>query len=206
MLARVAAACACVLARTIERAVNHCGPCGAVECSVLIIVYQWITKTKPNQIESSSSPGNPTQPHRHSDRCCSLPDPFLPQDILNSIRRWELQRHRVVFEDSQCRFKCETMNQEALSFTLTQINHLVSSLNKKNFEQNSRQIEAVNFHFHFSFFHSNDYFAFWAGGFVVFSPSWWNKLEIGSQNQQQNYGSCSVVEWAMCSSVMSIAF
>lgn len=46
----------------------------------------------------------------------------------------------------------ETMNQEALSFTLTQINHLVSNLNKKNFEQNSRQIVSVNCFSHFFYF------------------------------------------------------
>lgn len=41
----------------------------------------------------------------------------------------------------------ETMNQEALSFSLTQIDKLVSNLKKKNFEHNSRQIEAVRFFF-----------------------------------------------------------
>ncbi|XP_031617580.1 CCR4-NOT transcription complex subunit 1-like [Contarinia nasturtii] len=35
------------------------------------------------------------------------------------------------------------MNQEALSFSLTQINYLVSTLKKKNFDQNSRQIESL---------------------------------------------------------------
>lgn len=47
----------------------------------------------------------------------------------------------------------ETMNQEALSFTLTQINQLVSNLNKKNFEQHSRQIVAVIISF--LFYHCN---------------------------------------------------
>lgn len=37
-----------------------------------------------------------------------------------------------------------TMNQEALSFTLTQITHLLSNLNKKNYTQNSRQLASVS--------------------------------------------------------------
>lgn len=35
------------------------------------------------------------------------------------------------------------MNQESLSFTLTQISYLVSNLNKKNFVQSKQQISQV---------------------------------------------------------------
>lgn len=40
------------------------------------------------------------------------------------------------------------MNQDSLSFTLTQISYLVSNLNKKNFTQNTKQISLVSPLFH----------------------------------------------------------
>lgn len=71
------------------------------------------------------------------------PSPPLPRNI------WISQFADESFNDTESCLKTlnaalnETMNQEALSFTLTQINHLASNLNKKNFEQNSRQIDSV---------------------------------------------------------------
>lgn len=44
------------------------------------------------------------------------------------------------------------MNQDSLSFTLTQISYLVSNLNKKNFTQNTKQISLVSSLFHFKYY------------------------------------------------------
>lgn len=150
-----------------SRAVNHCGVlCSAVQCidnkfqckTKTTIISNHQRETRPDQIKSHPPPSShsPSVAPLRPSLLSRLPARFLPRIFEHSIRRWELQRHRVVFEDSQCRCKCETMNQEALSFTLTQINHLVSNLNKKNFEPNSRQIEAVNI---FSIFFST--FSVW---------------------------------------------